>query len=444
MQCSRVLMARGVLVSLFVEIGIVSKYQPVVELARTESTVLLLCLLEGAGGFLKPCIVKRLRAQALQDPRAREVLFAEGVTGAQVQHANVGATFDTGEYDVGNGLRVPFVALEYVDGASLHAIAHASSELGVYPSSELILRMISDALSGLHALHEASDLEGRPLKMVHRRLRPRAVRVGYDGRTRIVDLSGAVVPETRTSRDVLLGESGYMAPEYVATRQSDRRGDVFSMGVVLWELLAGRRVPGAHQATPVMMAPLPPVSTRVPALDARLDALVARAVAPDPERRYDSALDFQEAIDSYLQSASMWPRATEIGALVQGYFADARERRHKALAEAAMEVRAALGAGGSGANVPEATGRRRRFADTVMPPRPRTGMSVRPSGLPSGPPSGPSDETLPGLGPNEEEGTAAPPPAASGTGLVSEASGEYLRNGTALRPRSVPVPASRR
>ena len=220
-----------------VERGRLTAYQPVLELGRTASTVVVLCLREGPGGFVKPCVIKRLRTHAAAEPRACAALSAEGLLGAKVNHANVAPTCDMGAWEAA-GLQVPFVVFEYVDGASLHAMSQAADQLGVEPAPELLVKVVAEALAGLEAVHAATDFDGRPLGALHLRVRPRAIRVGFDGRVRLTDVGAG--RDGIGARGELAGAPGYMAPEYVATPEADARADVF---------LDGRRSLGAPRRT---------------------------------------------------------------------------------------------------------------------------------------------------------------------------------------------------
>src|SRR5262249_55397801 len=144
--------------------------------------------------------------------------------------------------------------------------------------------MIAEALSGLHCAHELRDFDGTPLNVVHRDLSPQNIFVTYDGVVKLVDFGiakTALCSREKTEFGVLKGKVAYMAPEQVASEDVDRRADLFAIGVVLWELIAHRRLMGGKSAAvtlnTLLHAPIPRLSTVVPTIDKKLDHIVAKA-----------------------------------------------------------------------------------------------------------------------------------------------------------------------
>src|SRR5262249_49915079 len=150
------------------------------------------------------------------------------------------------------------------------------------------------ALSGLHAAHEVTDMQGNPLDVVHRDVSPQNIVVGVDGTSRLIDFGIAKATKrlTVTSGGVLKGKFGYMAPEQLKQLAIDRRADVFATGVVLYEALTGKKPFQGEDDGDVLLALLlgevPPPSKWVPGIPERLDAVVQYALAPDRSERFQT------------------------------------------------------------------------------------------------------------------------------------------------------------
>ncbi|MCB9635315.1 MAG: serine/threonine protein kinase [Sandaracinus sp.] len=190
--------------------------------------------------------VKRLHANLRDDPRARRTLTAEAELAGGVKHPNVLRVLETGEDSDG-----PYLAMEYVEGCSLaQLVAHVRAADEEVPL-QIAVDIARQMALGLHAIHE--QVGG--LMVVHRDVSPQNVLIGYEGTVRVADF-GIAKPlnpledvTSDTSTGLLKGKVGYMAPEQLRFETPDRRADLFALGVVLWELLAGRRLYHGHDGT---------------------------------------------------------------------------------------------------------------------------------------------------------------------------------------------------
>jgi serine/threonine-protein kinase len=206
-----------------------------------------------------------------------------------------------------------------------------------------------DALAGLHAAHELVDLRGQRLEVVHRDVSPQNVIVGTDGVARLIDfgIAKAATTAAGTSSGVLRGKLSYMSPEQINRRPLDRRSDLFAAGVVLHELLTGRRLfSGDDQgdvALSILLGEVVRVSDIAPDVPRALDDVVARALERDVDRRWATAAEFQEALESALAPAS----ARDVARWVIERGGDRIERRRE-------QLRAALDASARAAPVVEA------------------------------------------------------------------------------------------
>jgi serine/threonine-protein kinase len=203
-------------------------------------------------------------------------------------------------YEVGEHKGSYFIAMEYLDGQPLDKLLKANDwDLPLRPA----VRILALALAGLHYAHELRDYDGSPLNVVHRDVSPHNVFVTYDGLVKLVDfgIAKAALNSTRTESGVLKGKLAYMAPEQGAGDVIvDRRADVFSAGVMLWEILAKR--PMRDGGSVKMLYKL--IHEDAPPLPADADPTLAsiamRALASDRERRFASAEEMRLALEAWL------------------------------------------------------------------------------------------------------------------------------------------------
>lgn len=222
-----------------------------------------------ADRFLHLYALKRPRAALRADAGFRAMFLDEARLAGLLRHPNVVPVLDVGEDTEG-----PYLAMEYVDGLPLAAILSTLAERGEVLPLSLCLEIAGQAARGLHAAHEARDDGGRPLDLVHRDVSPQNLLVGFDGLVRVADfgIAKALGNLAETGAGLLKGKLGYLAPEALRFEPLDRRADLYALGVVLYEMLAGRRLYDADDARAITHAILH---------DPPPDVLEARADAPD-------------------------------------------------------------------------------------------------------------------------------------------------------------------
>ncbi|RYE90996.1 MAG: serine/threonine protein kinase, partial [Myxococcales bacterium] len=193
----------------------------------------------GETGFSRLVAAKRLHADLALDQELVRMLSEEARVAARVRHPNVASTLDVVE-DASEVLLV----MEYLEGETLFRLIRASLERGQRLPLPIASAVLTGALLGLHAAHEATDERGRPLGIVHRDISPQNILVGADGLTRVLDfgVAKAASRTTVTARGAARGKLTYMAPEQARSLVVDRRADLFAAGIVLWEALAGARL----------------------------------------------------------------------------------------------------------------------------------------------------------------------------------------------------------
>ncbi len=256
--------------------------------------------LDGAGGFSRVVAIKRLLPHLLENHEFTEMLLKEARLAARVRHPNVAATLDV-VATKGDVLLV----LDYVHGEALSTLCRTQAK----QKKELVPLPIAtgialDMLQGLAAIHDATDEKGRSLSLVHRDISPPNVLVGADGVARVLDFGIATALDhiEETAPERRKGKRGYMSPEQLRGERLTQRSDVFSAGIVIWELLAMRRLfPADQEKEPgdaVLRGEYPHVTQYRPDLPAELDAIVMRALSVSAEGRFATMHELTEAFEA--------------------------------------------------------------------------------------------------------------------------------------------------
>ncbi len=255
------------------------------------------------------------------------MLLDEARLAAAIRHANVVSTLDVVE-QAGE----LFVVMEYVHGAALSRLL-SLAELPVPPA--VAVAIVTGALHGLHAAHEAKDEEGRPLEIVHRDVSPENVLVGTDGSARLLDFGVAkAASRLHTTRDgSIKGKLRYMAPEQLARRKVTRQTDVFAASAICWELLTGEKLftgeTDAEIVGAVLEAPIAAPSQVRPSVPMALDAIVLRGLSRDTTRRFSTARELALALAEACPPAG----AAEVGLWVEGLASAELAKRQSRIAD---------------------------------------------------------------------------------------------------------------
>lgn len=302
-----------------------SRYALFSEIACGGMAMVYLARLVGEHGFRRTVAVKRMHAQFARDPDFRAMFLDEAKLVARLQHPNVVATLDI----VTRSSEI-LIVMEYIDGVAISALVRS----GVAIPPRIAVALMYDALSGLHAAHEMTDGDGKPLGVVHRDVSPQNILVGRDGTARIIDFGVARAADraSTTEDGAIKGKLAYMPSEQLAGEDLDRRADVYAAGVVLWEMLSGTRLfvnkSDAALASEVFGgAKKRPSELRAGDPDvAKLDAVVMRALSLGASDRYPTALAMAEAVASAMPPASRHEVAAWVGGVAKEAFAQNQER----------------------------------------------------------------------------------------------------------------------
>jgi eukaryotic-like serine/threonine-protein kinase len=291
---------------LVVDLG---RYRLVAELARGGMGIIHLAETRGPGGFEKLVVVKELKRELAEDPVYTAMFLDEARLAARLSHRHIVQTNEVGC----EGGRY-FMALELLEGGSLHQIR---TKLGLRAlPTNMGLRIFAAVLDALDHAHGLTDDDGYPLGIVHRDVSPQNVFLTFDGDVKLIDFGVAKITDRRgqaavTRVGIVKGSVPYMSPDHVDGTTIDRRADVFAVGVMLREMLAGERLWGDVDDLTMLRRliardlPAFPASPQIPAA---LRAIVLRAMAPHRKDRYPTAAAMRDALATYL--ADVDPRGS--------------------------------------------------------------------------------------------------------------------------------------
>jgi len=303
----------------------VGPYRLVASLGRGGQAEVYLAIRRGPAGFSKLVVVKSIRPEMEEDPRFREALVSEAKLAARLHHPNVVQTLEVGD----DGGRF-YIAMEFLDGQPLHRVVRAA-RAGGGVGLPLAAAIVSDMLAGLHCAHELRDWDGKSLEVIHRDVSPQNVFITYEGEVKLVDfgIAKAAMGGEVTQAGIIKGKAAYMAPEQALGQPIDRRVDIYAAGIILWELLSGRRLfladtPETSQK--LLGESTPPLASVASGVPPAIAAVADKALARAREQRFATAAEMREALESALEESGVRKaRREEVGRFVADLFE--RDRR---------------------------------------------------------------------------------------------------------------------
>jgi serine/threonine protein kinase len=311
------------------------KYEILALLALGGTAEIYLARIGGTNGFEKYVVVKCLHDHLADDPDFVKMFLDEARISAVLDHSNIVQTYELGEYE-----NRYYMVMEFLAGLSLAMVVRRAGERipgGVLPVP-LTLNIAAQACAGLHYAHERQQ-SGKPLNLVHRDISPQNLVISFEGVVKVVDfgIARAEYRETKTKAGTIKGKFAYMSPEQCVANNVDRRTDVFALGVIIHELLTGRRL--FKRASPyetyqaVLECAVDPPSKVNNQLDPALDAIVMKAVAKDKEHRYATAEAFGDAMLGYLHHRGKSSGGNELGRYFEQFFGQEIEEHGERMRE---------------------------------------------------------------------------------------------------------------
>lgn len=260
--------------------------------------------------------VKAMLPEIAQQSEFRAMFLEEGQIVRAIEHPNVVRVHDVGEHQ-----GTLFMSMEWVEGDSLRAVIREARKRRPIPP-EMAVKIIADAAAGLHAAHELRGWDGELRHLVHCDVSPHNILVGIDGRAKIVDF-GVANARLTSSDDTerVKGKFAYMSPEQARGEKLDRRSDIFSLGIVLYELTTGERLfrgeNSAHTLALVTTGKVPDPRSLQSDYPTRLAQITMRALERDPARRYQTADELRDALERYLIDERIMVSHSSVAQLVR-------------------------------------------------------------------------------------------------------------------------------
>jgi serine/threonine protein kinase len=308
------------------------KYLLIGEIAAGGMAEVFLAVHQGMEGFIKAVVIKRVLPHLASNPEFMRMFVDEARLEARLEHPNIVRTYEFGE--VGGQY---FTAMEYLPGEDLSKVLKTLAVSKQVMPVHITTGIVSQLCTGLHFAHQFTDVDGRPLNLVHRDVNPANIIITFGGEVKIIDFGVAKsTASVETLTGTIKGKIAYMPPEQLLGRDVDHRADIFSAGVVLWEMLTGKRLfwrnTDAATLYAIMNDPIPPPSTLRSDIPLELDRIVARAVARAPADRFDTAEQMACALDDFMAHTPRF-EARLLGARMEELFGSTRAEAKRSIAQ---------------------------------------------------------------------------------------------------------------
>ncbi|MEO8706825.1 MAG: protein kinase [Kofleriaceae bacterium] len=302
------------------------KYEILSPLATGGMARIYIARSTGIGSFERHVVLKLITPERENDTTAVQMFLDEARLAASLNHQNVAQVFEVGE-DGG----IHYLAMEYVHGQDLRALLAKAGSQGTRVPLDLALTTVAGAAAGLNHAHDRRDGNGVPLGIVHRDVSPSNIMIGLDGSVKLLDfgIAKATSRSVETQSGIIKGKFAYMAPEQCRGRDVDRRSDVFSLGIILYEITTQHRCFRADSDFDTMHRIVTGDVVRptrlVQGYPQPLEAIVLKALAIDANQRYQSAGLLLEAIEAFAMSARMSLSTMALGRFMREMFGETPE-----------------------------------------------------------------------------------------------------------------------
>ncbi len=302
------------------------RYELLQKLAAGGMGEVWLARQQTAQGLGKRVVLKLVLPHLVERPEIGAMFLDEARVALGLSHPNLAQVCDAGEV---NGTK--YLAMEFVHGVDLRQVLDRLAQRGERMPPGLAVRVAADAAAALACAHEAKDEAGRPLNLVHRDVSPQNVMLGFDGAVKVIDFGVArsAANRVQTAAGLVKGKFGYVAPEQARSQPVDGRTDLFALGIVLHEALSGAslflRESEASTLNALLEARVPALVPSTPGVDLELQAMVLRALQPDPAQRFQSAAELRLALEDWLIARRAPASSAHLAAWLRQLFPDRLE-----------------------------------------------------------------------------------------------------------------------
>jgi len=335
----------------------------------------------GVEGFERLVAVKRILPNIAEDEEFITMFIDEAKIAVQLSHANIAQIFDLGKAD-----EAFFIALEFIQGKDLRAIYDRCKQAPVDGSPAMPLAqacfIIMKACEGLDYAHNKKDQGGSELHLVHRDVSPQNILISYEGEVKLIDfgIAKAAGKASKTQQGILKGKFGYMSPEQVRGLPLDRRSDIFSVGICLYEMLTAERLfvgeSDFSTLEKVRNVEILPPSTYNRRIPEELERIVLKALAKDVEDRYQNAIDLHDDLQAFMYTAGEFYARKDLGAWMKRVYDDEIKSEQQKL-ESYQRLPAIITPAPTSSN--DRARRPSGGMPVAPPPPPAQAMSQRPS-----------------------------------------------------------------
>jgi serine/threonine protein kinase len=298
-----------------------NSYQILAKLATGGMAEIFLARGEGVAGVERYCVLKRILRDRASDVQFVRMFLDEARLAAQLQHPNIAQV-----YDIGKLADSYFFTMEYVHGETVRALLHRAQGLRRRLPITCVLTIAAGTAAGLHHAHTRLGRDGRALGIVHRDVSPSNLMVSYEGGVKVVDFGVAKAADRghETKSGTVKGKISYLSPEQCKGKRVDRRSDLFSLGICMWEMLTTdrlyKRASDFENMNAIVTELTPPPSSRRTDVPAEVDELVMRLLAKAPEERYQTADELVEAIEDVASRTGSVLSSSALGRFVRELF----------------------------------------------------------------------------------------------------------------------------
>jgi len=286
----------------------------------------------GVEGFERLLAVKKILSSIAEDESFIEMFIDEAKIAGQLNHPNIAQIYDLGKVDGSY-----YIALEYISGKDMKTIFERARRVGEEVDIPQVCHVAMKVCEGLAHAHGKTDSQGRDLEIVHRDISPQNILISYEGEVKIIDfgIAKAQGKTSQTQVGVLKGKFSYMSPEQVRGLHVDHRSDIFSLGIVLYEMLTLERLflgeSDFDTLEKIRKVEMSPPSLYNPNIPEQLEDIVLKALARNPDERYQSASELAEALERFMRDEGYYYKNTDLAAFMKEAFREDLEFERKKL-----------------------------------------------------------------------------------------------------------------